>query len=326
MIDALTATADQVLAQRWLLTEGGEELAKRWLKHWHPDVNPDPRAGDVFAKIKGELDGWRKGERPNTLSLTTRGKVEHFRYLAVIPFELGELYVGERHLIWATRREEDDLAKRWIDTVKNMNFPLDKAGELERYVPHWARNVLAIGDRTYVIIHRDPGFVRLADVLKKQPRLDPKHVAWICSRMYALCTGLAFAGVTHLDISPESIFINAETHDAALLGGWYYTGYKRFKPKAAPKRTAQFGKLERNSAHLGQIRLLGRRLLGANSLGALRARKDVPEPIKAWFGGSHGYEPVSEWGLWDQTLRLAYGPAKFVKWELDVSSIYQGEN
>lgn len=329
MTDPTTLTGEQLLAHPAIFGRDGdvEGLFKKLAKMWHPDVSRDPLAGRVFAHVNALYQAAKRGEYPSTLSLKTREGIEHFPYLAVRPFELGELYVGSRHLIWATERKHDDLARRWLETTKRYKFATDKMrDEVSRYLPRARHNTVALGDRTYTIIARPLDHVRVADVIAVKGPFDPKHAAWIISSAYNLSCWLQYSDVKHLDFTPESYFIDPATHIGALLGGWYYTGKngdaRHGGPLAVPTRTGHLARLSRDAAHLSQIKIMGRRLFGCTSIAELRRSADVPSYVKTWLLDPAGANPVQEYRTWTELLERTFGKRKFTVLSLTSKEVY----
>lgn len=303
-------------------------------KKWHPDRHTGQaqvEANAVLSHINAQLakarESWAKGETADVLNIRmSDGSAKTFEYIAVKPTELGEVYVCPRHIIYACERQYDDLVKRALLTSKEFKFP---STELEQKVrKHLPRNIHAIGnkDRSYTILARDGDYVRAVDLLDHGP-IAPEHVAWILSRAYNLASWMTYSRLTHLDISPESFFIELETHRGALYGGWFYSGYGEgpslVKPIAAPARTSHLAKAAGTRAHMSMIRLMGRRLLGASSFGALKARKDVPEPMKRFLLTAGTDNAFKEEAEWKEVLRKSFGPPKFVKHSLSAAEIYK---
>lgn len=317
-------SADELLSQRWIFSKDDDgDVFKSLALRWHPDRNPDPRAGAVFAHIKTQWDAIRRGEYPNTVTVKTPHGDQHHPYLAVFPFELGEVYICERHVIWATQRANDDLARRWLSTVKQFKFPNDKVrDELTLELPRNS-HTLGNGDRAYTICDRPRDYVRVADILAKQGPLDPRHVAWIMSRAYRLIGFLNYAKITHLDISAETMFVEPATHHGALLGGWFYTkGPADAKALAAPTSTARLATRAPGWIHLTQVRTMGRHLLGCDQFSDIRKRKDVPEPMRTWLIGGSSENTIEEEQRWKRVLEASFGKRRFTVMDVKTSDIY----
>lgn len=309
---------------------GSLEAYRALIKRWHPDANSDPRATEVFSHVTAKFSeakrGWVHGTYPNTL--TIRKKVPgtdtiapaHYPYLGVVPFELGELYVCERHVIWATRRSEDDLAKRWLDTVKDLKFPnATVEAKVRPFLPQNSHTV-ANGDRAYTICQRPEDYIRVADILAKKGAMDPRHVAWTLSRAYKIAGYLNYARIQHLDVSPETMFIDPVSHLGALLGGWFYTASGGQKLLAVPARTAHLRATETNLD--AQIKMMGRRMLGASSPGQLRANKSVPDPLKSWLLDTPRKTVHEAERDWKGALVAAFGKRRFTEYNLTTAEVY----
>lgn len=296
------------------------------IKKWHPDQNSDPLARQVSAHINALYADVKRavksGGYPDTLTIQTKSGPVSFPHLAVRPFELGELYVCERHIIWAAARQHDDLAKRWLDTTGAFRFP--NAAEEARNSPFLPKNnhVVVDADRTFTIIDRTADYIRVSDIVAKMGPLDPKHAAWVMSRAYNLACFLGYAGIVHLDIRPETFFIEPSSHIGALLGGWFYTGYERHAPLAVPSRAEHLARQRPALAHLSQIRAMGRRLVGAPTVADLRQNTTLPAPLKAWLLGWAGSDPIAETAAWGQIIDKSFGPRRFTPYPLTTAEIY----
>lgn len=329
MTSLLTLTAAQLLnkkpAQLFVSKDAAAHVHKELLKKWHPDRNKDPRAGEVVAHINSSYTlakkAFENGGYPDTLTIKTSKGEQNYPYIAALKTELGELYICNRHIIYATERQYDDLVKQALDVSKAFKFPNDDIkAQLSHVVP---RNIhtIANGDRAYTIMARDKDYVRVIDILAKGP-IDPKHVAWIMSRAYNIAGWLKYSDLYHYDISPETMFVEPASHLGGLLGGWFYSGTGKTKPKAAPARSVHLTKYKRSKIHLSQIKTMGRRLLGCNSISELKKRADVPAPLKTWLSSAAGDNPVQEEKAWKETLIASFGPNRFTVMNLTTKDIY----
>ena len=311
--------------------ETAAALRSELLKKWHPDRNKDSKAGAVVAHINSLFDTARaafsRGGYPDTLTIKTSKGDQHYTYLAVVPFELGEIYICSKHIVYATERQYDDLAKRALDVSKEFKFPHKDVEDKLR--PALPRNIhtVANGTRAYTIMARDRDYVRLKDLLDAKGPLDPKHVAWILSRAYNLCGWLSYSKIVHLDISPETFFVEPSSHLAGLLGGWFYSSApkneKLKKRLAAPARSLHLAKGDAVKAHLAQIRVMGRRALGCNSISQLRARTDVPAAMKSWLMSAAGDHAVKEEDAWKDVLLASFGERKFTVLHTTTKDVYK---
>lgn len=324
MISPLNLTAEQILKSSALQIFYSEsdldQVYKALLKKWHPDVCPDPIASDVVSHINALIakarHAYANGGYPDTLKIG--GTL--YPYIAVRPFELGELYICPRNVIWAVERQYDDLAKHWLDIIKGYKFPSDEVKT--KITPFIPRNshVKAYKDRAYVIIDRPHNFIRVRDIISSKGIIDPKHVAWTLSRAYNLAGFLHYNNITHMDISVDTFFIEPATHFGALLGGWFYSGNP--SPIAAPSRSAHLTQQKGASVHDAQIRIMGRTMLGCNSISELRRNVDIPQAIKTWLGAPALDNIIEAERKWKDVIISAFGERKFTEYKLTISEIY----
>lgn len=329
MTNVLSLNAAQLLAtkpaQLFVSKDVAARVHKELLKKWHPDRNKDPRAGDVVAHINSAYTlakkAFESGGYPDTLTIKTSRGDQHYPYIAALKTELGELYICPRHIIYATERQYDDLVKQALDVSKNFKFPNDDIKAKFSYVVPRNIHTVANGDRAYTIMARDKDYVRVVDIMAKGP-VDPRHVAWIMSRAYNIAGWLKYSDIYHYDISPETMFVEPESHLGGLLGGWFYSGSGKKRPKAAPARSAHLVNHSRSKIHLSQIRSMGRRLLGCTTISELKKRTDVPAPLKNWLSSAAGKDPVQEEKDWKKVLIDSFGPNRFTVMNLTTKDIY----
>ena len=301
-------------------------------KTWHPDVNHDPKASDVLAHINVLYELAQKAAKngswgfTNTLIIPGAKGDMMFPYIAAMAHELGELYITETSVIYAVKKEYENLYKQFSRLTAHPPFADAAMKEkVSKHLPQDVR-VLASSDRLYLRFNRTKNMVRATDILKKGP-IDQKHVAWMVSNMYNIACYLNYAGIKHLDFSLDAVFVDVESHVGALLGGWFYAGDSAHANIAAPTRTfdilSDVKGTKLQVIHSQQIKINGRRLLGANSIGQLKRNKDIPDPIKNWFMQGPMSDPVKEYGDWRKVLVEAYGPPKFMKYAFNIHDIYE---
>lgn len=303
-----------------------DAVHKAFVKKWHPDRNKDPHASDVVAHINAAYTEAKKafeaGGFPDALTIKMPdGSDAVYVYLAVLKTELGELYICKNHIIYANERKYDDLARRALSVSKAFKFP--NADVEAKFRPNVPRNIRTIAnkDRAYTIMARDRDYVRVADIIAKGP-VDPRHAAWIMSRAYNIAGWMSYSSIQHLDISPETMFVEPSSHHGALLGGWFYSSHGKDSPIAAPARSAHLAKTRKAKAHLAMIRVLGRRILGCNTISEVKKRTDIPGPLKSWLTSAAGDDAVKEEKLWKQVLIDSFGPNRFTVMDLTTKDIY----
>ena len=343
MIDKLTLSADAILAitqPEKLFTK--EEYSKEFLrlrKHWHPDVNDDPKANDVFihiislaeeAKTKILTDSWN-GDA--TLHFNTSSKNYRLKYHKCRDFELGKMYIGSTTVAYVLDEANEDLFKNGVRAVKGIKYPKAKfKEEFAKLFPN-----IKFHDKTdighVVVMDKPKGSVLLQDLIDYMPpnTIDPKHVAWIVSSLYNIATFLDFVGISHNSILPTTVFVDPEKHSVSLLGGWWYSVNVGSKLKAIPTELTKvlpsevFKEKTAKSSYdrlavkgvaigcLGDPTLVGSKLL---------VSKDIPKPLLNWIRTPSSGTAVEEYTGWDTALEKSFGKKKFIKFDFDITKIY----
>lgn len=321
MIDPLSLSAEDILKSRALdIFPNENEMAaifKKLAKRWHPDTSSgDTRVfSDINSKYQAAQKAWANGGYVSSLKIGST----IFPFMYESRFEMGELYVCPRHIIWAVKRDWDDLAKQWLEVIKKYKFPNDDVKS--KIVPHIPKNshVKAYKDRAYVIIDRPYDLIRCADILRSEGPFDAKHMAWTISRAYNLCGFLNYANIRHNDISVETFFIEPASHRGALLGGWFYAGAP--KALAVPSRTSHLISLDAAAAHDAQIKLMGRQLLGIPNAAKVHS-SNIPAALKQWLLSAPLKSIHEAETNWKKILKDSFGDPKFIEWKLETSKIY----
>lgn len=325
----MSLTADEIMSSHIVFGKNDETLFRQLVRKWHPDTNKDPRASDVMARINSLYTSAKTGKYSKTLVVELGvGQCDYYHYLHMQATELGELYICPRNVIWAIRPEFKDLAGQFTAMVRAFKFPTeDMRKEFVDYLPG-ATLILHGADRHYILFERSQEVIRLADLLRVKGPVELNHAAWMISSLHNMVCWLEWSGIRHHDLSIETYFVNPATHQGALLGGWSYAGVgdRNLRVRAAPERTtktlSQHKSLSDTQLHLAQVKIIAKKLLGITSVGQLRARKDIPDPLKRWLESGPEEDAIQAYRRWHEILVEALGPRKFTVYDLTGRDIY----
>jgi hypothetical protein len=310
---------------------------------WHPDRNPDPAAAAVFAHVgslfqeacrrlasgRWSAPGLFRCTGPDGSTHVIRVQREH-------AFELGRLLVGRTALAFRLRPDFADLHAHAARILARL--PFADARMRAQMGPCLPAGVAAIADPSasataepVLIVDKAPGLVLLADLLAHQGgALDPRHAAWIISRLHEIACWLEHAGLAHNAIALDTVLADPQTHRCALLGGWWYAARIGERLHALPARTADLAPPDVLGARRADgrvdgalIRALGRALLGDPSGMRLARERRVPAPFLDWLRGAPGDSAVGDYALWDRVLEASFGPRRFVKLAVTATDIYR---
>lgn len=337
-------TANQILAIPLLEAErlfgAPEVIQDRYhalAKRWHPD-RPDGDA-TVFAHIGSllerakhlaEIGMWHV---PGVFEFTSAGKQYRVRYLRSFDFELGKLLFGHTLLTYVIANEFGTAAANARKMISEIRYPDDKTKDvMSRYLP----KLVAYHETTtdvVITIEKPTDLIRLRDLATHLGgSLDPKHVAWIVSRMLNLASFFEWAKLSHNDISLDTLFIAPEHHSIHLLGGWWYATPigNSLKGCLLPSRTVAHGSEELIRKKLATartdpelIRLTARELLGDSS--GIRLLTDVamPRSMIDWLRMSGSGSALEDYTQWrERILPASFGPRRFVKMNVTAHDVY----
>ena len=313
-------------------------------KLWHPDVSKNPQAESVFAHIyalyvkAGDKLASGTWSEPGLLRLTGRdGRVRKLRYVKEHAFELGRLYLGVGVVAFAIDKTMGgDLAINGVETIKGIAYADDK---LRKEFSDKFPNLIDFFDTGTLIVSvfkKAPDMVLLADLRdhllqSTGQSMDPKHVAWILSRLHSFACFLQVNGQTHNGISTDTVFVAPQMHTAALLGGWWYAARENTALKGLPGAALDnvphgvlaSGKATRR-VDLEMIRAVGRDLLGDPTGSLILRDKKVPRPMAQWLTDASSGDAFKDFRVWsEEILKDSFGARRFTELNISFSDIYQ---
>lgn len=296
-------------------------------KQWHPDVNPntDPQVFQHIQKLYGAAQDllkrgvWDTGSQYQFVDVNGHTRIVPYQKRHM--FELGEFYVSDNavtYFIDSAHRALFDSGLRQMRAFVYASPRMEK--EVSRYLPQHPSSYEAKDGRLVAIVPKDPSLLLLQDVVEHcGGRLDPKHVAWICSSMLNIACYLNYAKVVHHSISPLTYFIAPATHSAALLGGWWYAGRSGKPVKTLPKRT--FGvlpwkvrthKVASRRTDLELVKLTCREILAPGA----------PKPMMDWLTAVANNDAIALYEEWGSVLEKSFGARRFTQMEVTPEQVY----
>lgn len=314
---------------------------RRLVQHWHPDRNPDPRAPQVLIRIQQLYRLARKGApRPSsTVSVVhikdNNGRVFRYQGHSVQSFELGEVLFANKSFAYHILPSHKNLFDRFIDRVSGFNYATPQMRKsLSPLLPRLAGKVWG-PDGGLIVLQRPRDFVSLRHLMEYYAQRNPGsglpavHVAWILSGVLNLACYLDHQDLTHNAISPDSVWINPQTHDVSLLGGWFFSHPSGSRIDLLPASSATQAStrfLAEKTADkyfdLALIRALGRELLGDPPGSRLASMGQSPSMIEFLLSAANR-SAVEEYRAWKQVLLATFGPPKFVPMNITSKDIYK---
>ncbi|MBN1413173.1 MAG: protein kinase [Spirochaetales bacterium] len=120
----------------------------------------------------------------------------------------------------------------------------------------------------------------LEKIIKKNGKLEPEHIAWICERILNILKYLHYHGVVHGDVKPQNIIIQPESHTVVLVD----YGLSMIRPKQdtqAVGYTPYYAPPEQEAGHvlLPQSDFYSLAVTMIYALGGDISKKTVPEEV-----------------------------------------------
>lgn len=309
--------------------ENWVEEYKLLAKKWHPDKSGgDAKVFSHIAILRSRAKEhiaakiWRE---PDVLKFTSGEKSFRLSYKKEFSFELGKGYISKSYITYVFEKEYADLAIAATTAIKNLKYADAKMQEvIGRDMPR-IHDYKEANDGSHILILNKPqDLVRLRDMqIHLGGKIPAPHAAWIISRLLSHMVYFEWCGITHNDLSVDNIFIHPAGHTASIFGGWWYSLPIGEKHIFLPSRTLEVAPPSLKTNKIATIRtdselvrLVARELFGPN------LAKDFPA-ISKWALSHQSARALANLKYWQETvLPDAFGPKKFVKWEVSAREVY----
>lgn len=322
--------------------EGIKQKYIELVRVWHPDRCTDPLANAVMMHITSLRDAAEKKllaglwMTPNALSfMSIKGQKYRFNFRRVHTFPLGKVMVGSNYVLYMIKKEFEPLLKKGISNINALTYK-DEAMEksIAKYLPTIHSHIEGL-DNSFLLLKKTGDVYLLRDVLNYfNGKIPPKHVAWIISSLLNIVCYLSWAGVSHQNISVDTVFVSPKHHSIMLLGGWWYAAPigSSLAGSTLPAGTVALmsskqrrDKVVRVCLDQDAVRAVAREILG-EGIARLVPSKELPAELISWVRTIATVEPVRDYDIWkNSVLPACFGPPKFHKLELTDAAIYQKE-
>lgn len=348
-------TAKQILANHLPEALFSQSLADAKLEYrtlalnWHPDNCKTPGASEVFAHIaylykeavrKQESGTWeepcQKIEEEESGKKRFRlenGAVKALEYKTSRPFELGNMYIGDHHVIYEVRTEYTDLFHNGRRQIGRLSFKDETmACEMSNYLPQ-VIDAFRCTNANVLVVRKTPDQLLLADVLEHfGNRIEPiEHVGWILNVLLHIACYFDWSQVTHNAISPETFFISPLRHSGMLLGGWWYACMRGKEMTALPSESLKHipesivaRKVADSRSDLELIKAIGRTLLGDPIGIKIQFDDSVPRALAECLIMPSLGRAIDDYKNWKyEVLENCFGRPTFIEMSLTSRDLYK---
>ena len=311
-------TRDEILAipitAPGRLFHGSNIKERYWelAQQWHPDKKGD---AEVFSHI-GKL---RDAALASIIEIKSKeGRKYRLAFLRRHLFELGEMFVCRRYVVFKIDNQYDDFILRGLKRLGSIHYPTAEFRKsLEMFFPKVEKIIVTKTDH-WILIPKTDDVVLLKDLLDHAGKLPATAVAWIVSSLMNLACFLEITGICHNGITIETVFVTPPHHAVYLLGGWWYATEQgsplRFlcpQIHAIAPRDVVRTKKSDIRVDLESIRAVARLCLG-----------DCPKPMGDYLTLPAPKSAMDDYGHWPEVLKESFGPRKFVKLPITAVDIY----
>lgn len=243
--------------------------------------NPSPEETEKIWK-NAEYDQFQLTDgRPLTISYLFKGKQEDVT-----------IYTTRRNALFIFPKGKKDCCEHFSEMVKKLCYPSADIKGLSQFFPVVTGSFELADGRFLISVSKNEELYPLSAF----GRLPAEHAAWIISRLENLCCALAYSDISHNGIHPESVFINARTHQAYLLGGWWNAS------------EADGGSRQ----DLLDLRATAKRITGTEF-------EHAPKEFRQFISEPPAANAFEDFVLWDKVIEKGFHGRKFKK--LDLSSL-----
>lgn len=299
-----------------------KERYREYAKYVHPDICTDPKATEAIQKLnkfyESALSCISTGTWEETNKLYT-DSVNGLAYRHYKVFELGIRYVSNDWVTYVLSSKYD----KFVDNFRKMSgySSVLKASNLEKHFGYKVPGKATITNRTISIPKRPLDFPMDAFLSAYKDKLTAQDIAWMISRMCDLLCAFSYMNVVTNSIKPENLFINTETHEICMFGGWWYASEINGPLIGTTK---DIFSLMPNSAKTDKK---GSLITDAESVKAMfreivKGKKDIPRPMIKWLNSGSSDDPVAEFNRWDTALTNSFGNRRFVEFKADADIVY----
>ena len=308
-----------------------KSIFKELAKKYHPDVSKDKNSNQYFAKItelyNEALEKIDKGiwfEKDVLILENIKGKRYKLKYLKKHSFELGFFYVGRQHIIYVLERKNKKYLDNALNVLKSLKYAdASMEKEFKRYFPQVVDTFELKTGEYCLVLKKDETDFLLSDFLEyynnQGKELDPKHCAWVVSRLSNICCFLKYNHLVHNGISLANCFISPKYHTIMLFGGWWYCVSEGEKLIGTQKSVYDVMPVKEKSEKISTyqtdlecVKQIGRQL-----------NKSLPKPFENWVNKAASKDAFKEFDSWNQALYDSFGERKFIVLNISEKDIYK---
>ena len=199
------------------------------------------------------------------------------------------IYAARKNVIMVYPADKKHLAQDGVKAFSGLEYPQADMRGLNKCFPSFVGEFELNNGNCMIVLSKAESMYPV----EMFGDLTAKHVEWIISRLENIACVMEYNEMVHGSISPEHVFINPKTHEAALLGGWHQAREKKGF----------------DNRDLFDIRNTAKKLLG-------RGYGDAPQPLIRFIDGSPAQDAYEDFAKWDSVIENELGGRHFTEFKI----------
>lgn len=219
--------------------------------------------------------------------VTKTGDNIDIKYIYESTLEDVTMYSARNTVAYVFGPHRKAFVDRTYKAVNSIDYPQADMKNLKGCIPTFLGRYDLSDDSTLLVCSKPEHLLPLPLFAN----LHYNHVAWIISRLENIACLLGYNGKVHGLINPDTIFINPQTHEASLLGGWW--------------NLADMDK-HNSATDLYAIRKTASMILGD-------AKSSIPKMFIEFLDGTPQSDAFKDFTEWDRVIEEGLGGRRFHK-------------
>lgn len=325
-------------------SESEIDVYKEVIKKWHPDLNSNPIAAKVTAKLN-EIRQYQKEQETIVLFRNRTGEayrntkasagliLRRNSVETLLEYSPGNSIEILKNAVGLLVLLHDRKKAYLINTLSEPVFSyVDR-----KYLPKGTTifNTLdtemakafrfnlpplhkKIGSGLYEIVYPEGDstseYHSMRSIIKQyNGKVDPKHVAWMVSSLMNLnCLFKKVLKISYNAFIIDNLIVDVANHEVIPVAGKHYISKAGQPIEMLPAELSRYSS-DVSLIDAKSIRKIAFDLIGCKSTLELRRSKEIPKEMVDWLLLNSPMQPVEEYANWKKVLERCFGPPNFIK-------------
>jgi hypothetical protein len=201
--------------------EEAKKQRKALLGQWHPDINSDPKAEEVFIHIN-KLFALPHGVR-NDLVITVGSQTYNYIY-AVTNNIYSLYYLTDSTVLIQFHHKATELKENFMNNLRTINFRIEGLGFKDRYKDFLSVKLAVSKNDEFFKVSFNTKYLPLTLLIDYiQDYKDWRISAWIISRLYDESLMFNHSKLNFTGGDLDMIFVDTETHRIIDLSALFFS-------------------------------------------------------------------------------------------------------